>query len=154
MITIEGGAQLEAKLNALGRDAAKKIGRRAVTTAAGVIRTAARQNARSMVGGEMGSQIAKHIKSFVQKRQKRFYYSRGVDVDPKGQAEGIFVDIAEDGNRNYIPAAIEFGHDDAQPIPFLKSAWKANDRRSLSVMMKSLREGIESEARKQTRSKK
>jgi hypothetical protein len=49
------------------------------------------------------------------------------------------------GKKSYIPAAIEYGHDEARPIPYIRAAWAATRQRDVQIMGKRLKEGIERE---------
>ena len=66
---------------------------------------------------------------------------------PKGASSSLSTRKTT-GRRSYIPAAIEFGHGNAAPIPFLRKAWFARQRQALDVVLKTMRDGVEREGRK------
>jgi len=86
---------------------AKKIVRQAVRAAWKPLLDRAKENALSMVGGEMGRLLARHMTLRAFRRQKKGSYGVLVRIKP-----GIdeFVHISTTGRRAYIPAAIEYGH--------------------------------------------
>lgn len=125
MMTIreKGFAKLETKLTKLLPATAKKVVRKAVRKGAKPVQKAGRENAVSMVGGEMGALLKKHLIIRAFKKQRRGQFGVQVRLRPE-VAE--FVEVSKDGKRNYIPSAIEYGHISAGgfvgPIPFMRTA--------------------------------
>lgn len=106
-VVLKGDRELERKLRRLENKVAKKIVRKAVKKALLPVKRAAKANASAMVGGEMGGLLRKAliIRPFKKQRSGSF----GAQVMLKG---GVieFVHITQAGERQYIPAAIEYGH--------------------------------------------
>lgn len=107
-IVITGMKELERKFKELDAKVAKKIVRKSVRAGAKVAQRKAKENARTMVGGNMGRLIAKYLKLLVWRRQRPGAYGMGLTISEKGN--DVFVVTSKDGRRNYIPHAIEFGH--------------------------------------------
>ncbi len=116
---IQGGAKLDRMLAGLANKAAKKIVRSTVTQAIKIPKTQMASNAKTMIGGKMGSKIASSVQARAHKKQRPGSYARFVSLKT-GIPE--FIHTAKDGKQTYIPAAIEFGHDDVAPIPFARDA--------------------------------
>lgn len=66
-------------------------------------------------------------------------YARAVDLKP-GVDE--FIHITKDGVRHYIPNAIEYGHDSAAPIPYLRRAFESTKTQAGLTLQEQLRKGI------------
>lgn len=141
----KGFELFDAKLKALPTKVGKKIVRTATRAGAKNTLKEVKSNAKSLIGGEMGTLIAKHAKIIVFKHQRRGSF--GVQI---GMKAGVpeFTDYSKVGRRNYIPAAIEFGHGNARPIPFIRSAWDKTKRQDIRIMGKQLKIGIEREAKR------
>ena len=147
---------LDAKLMRLETKVAKKIVKDATRAGAKVTLKQVKSNAKSMVGGNMGNLLAKHAKIIVFKHQRRGSWGvqigmkSGVpefDYWPVGSSSSLSGRRAT-GKKSYIPSAIEYGHDNARPIPFIRSAWAATKNRATKVMARELRQGIEREGKK------
>jgi hypothetical protein len=150
-MAIRGGKELERKLLNIERKVAKKVVRKAVRVGQKSTLAAAKTNAKSMIksglGGEgelgtMGSLIANNLK-IVSPKQRKGSYRLSVGIDSK--ANDIFVDISKAGKRNYIPAAIEFGHGstkEACAIPFMRNANAKTEGGKVGIVTKELRRGI------------
>ena len=136
---LSGFEGLERKLLNLERKVGKGIVRKAVRKAAKPAFDQAKQNARNMVGGKMGGLLAKnlHIRAF--KKQRRGQYGIAVKIKP-----GIneFIHIGKGGTRYYIPAAIEYGHDEVMPIAFLRMAAKVTENKQKTILSTGLAAGI------------
>jgi len=148
-VDIRGLKELDRKLRALDRRVKGKLTRSAVKHGAGVIKDQAKSNAISMVGGEMGSLIEKNLQVRAFKKQRRGSY--GVAVKLKSGEIG-FIWITQDGTREYIPAAIEFGHEggwnQANPtfvpaIPFARAAFDSKVRLAERTIARILGLGLE-----------
>lgn len=144
-LQLEGGAALEKKLLALERNVAKKIVRKAVRAGAKPVLAAIKASSRSMVGGSMGALIAKNLQTRGFKKQKRGQFGVATRFKPDIPE---FVEVSADGQRNFIPADIEFGHEDraggqVPAIPFMRSAFDATKRASEKAVALELKTGIE-----------
>jgi len=152
-INIQGAELLEKKLLALERKVAKKIVRKAVRAGAKPLLKATKAAAQSMVGGAMGQMLSKNIVTRAFKKQKKGQY--GVGVSTKSESAGApveFVAVSQSGDRQYIPAAIEFGHVDrgggwVPAIPFMRSSFDATKRASEKIVAQTLKTEIECAAK-------
>lgn len=147
-IDIRGLKELDRKLRALDNKVKRKLVKSAVKKGASVILDRVKSNAVTMVGGEMGALLAKNVKVKAFRRQKRGSY--GVGVRPKNHIG--FIWITQDGTREYIPAAIEFGHfggwQQANPsfvpaIPFMRTAFDSKVRAAERTIARVLGLGLE-----------
>ncbi len=122
-INVTGAKQIEAALAAMDTKIARKTVRQAVRASGKVTVEKTRQNAQTLVGGKMGAEIAKNVQIRAWRRQKRGVY--GMSIRLKTGVEA-FIHIADQSKypsgRTYIPFAIEYGHDNAAPIPFMRNA--------------------------------
>lgn len=141
---LAGGKELNAKLLRIERKVAKQVVKKAVRAATKPMIKAGRSNARSMIGGTMGGLIAKNIKAIVFKFQRSG--SWGMQVGMKPDVPEL-EDFTSDGKKNYIPAAIEYGHDDAAAIPFIRKSWDATKALAKSILGIELKKGVESAAK-------
>ncbi|KPK67834.1 MAG: hypothetical protein AMJ84_12265 [Acidithiobacillales bacterium SM23_46] len=150
-MTLEGGKELERKLTSLERKVAKKIVRQAVRAGLRPTLAAAKDNARSNIGGKMGALIARHTVLRARKKQRRGSYSMAVRT--KSESEGApaeFLGETKEGARYYIPAALEFGH--RTPFgpqghkvgarPFMRPAADTTREQSIRLVSETLRAGI------------
>lgn len=141
---LEGGAALEKKLLALERTVGKKIVRKAVRAGAKPVLRAIKASARSMVGGSMGALIAKNLQTRAFKKQKKGQFGAATRFKPDIPE---LTETSADGQRNFIPADIEFGHEDraggqVPAIPFMRSAFDATKRASEKAVVLELKKGI------------
>ena len=143
-ITLQGFDSLDTALKLLPIKVQKVIVKRATKAAAKNTKVQVQLNALRMINGEMGEMIYHATKVMVFKHQRRGSWGVQIGMDPK---ETRFIDYSASGKRNYIPSAIEYGHDSARPIPFIRSAWDRTKRQNVNIMSKMLRTGIEKEAR-------
>ncbi len=145
-LLITGAEEIEAKLKALERKVSKKIVRSAVRAGAKPMLKGAKNNSKVMVGGEMGSLLARNLQTRGFKRQRKGQF--GVFTATKtGDDVPEFVDVAKSGQRNYIPAAIEYGHVDraggfVPAIPFMRNAFDTFKRLAKKRFREKLWEGI------------
>lgn len=153
---LEGFEGLDRKLLALPKKVAKKIVRTATREAAKVTLKKVKSNAKSMIGGNMGALISKHAKVIVFKHQRKGSYGVQIgmkpnvpqfDYYPVGATSSLSTRKTT-GKKSYIPAAIEFGHDEARPIPYIRAAWAVSKARAVKKMASVLKQGIEREAKK------
>ena len=147
-MNLQGGKELDRKLKTLGTKVGKKVVRTAVRAGAKVELEVSKANATSMVGGDMGSLIAKNLAVRAFKKQRKGSYGVSTIIKPNDK----FVYIAKvhskyPGGRTYIPAAIEFGHDNARPIPFRRNAADSTKNKRVQVIGVKLKEGIEAIAK-------
>ena len=147
-INVTGAKELEAALGGFERKVSQKVVGKALRTGANIIKDKQRSNAPAMVGGDMGGQLAKAIKVKAGK-PRRYSHLFRVWIDPK--TEGLVV-TSKDGTRNYIPAAIEYGHaapDDAKgtkvvaAIPFMRDGYDSKKNLSKRAVEIALKLGIE-----------
>jgi hypothetical protein len=155
-LTTTGFELFDAKLIKLEHKVAKKIVKDATRGAAKITLKQIKANAKSMIGGNMGALIAKHAKIIVFKHQRRG--SWGVQIGMKaGVPEFDYWPVGSSSSlstrkstrkKSYIPAAIEHGHGNATPIPYIRSAWVQTKARDIKTMGKLLKQGIEREAKR------
>jgi hypothetical protein len=144
-ITLKGFNSLNTVLKLLPIKVQKKVVKQATKAAAKNTKVQVQLNALRMINGEMGELIYHATKVMVFKHQRRGSWGVQIGMDPK---EDRFVHHSASGKRSYIPSAIEYGHDSARPIPFIRSAWDRTKRQNVNIMSKVLRTGIEREALK------
>ena len=153
---LEGFEGLEKKLVSLEKKVSKKIVRKATRDAAKVTLNQVKSNAKSMVDGNMGGLLAKYAKVIVFKHQRRGSYGVQIGMKPNVPefdywpvgASSSLKNRKTTGKKSYIPAALEYGHDNARPIPFTRRAFQSTKTRSIKAMAESLKTGIEREATK------
>ena len=136
---IEGIDQLNRQLMSLERNASKKIARGAVTRGTRPALQAVKTNAKSMVGGEMGALMAANLKSRTWKKPPKSMYAKAIVFKPDVKE---FVHESKAGKRSYIPSAIEHGHGNAAPIPYMRTAFNQTRQTSLQTITNELRSGI------------
>jgi len=155
-MTLSGFDGLDKQLLSLERKVAKKIVRTATREAAKVTLKKVKENAGSMVGGNMGALLAKFAKIIVFKHQRKGSYGVQIGMKPNVPqfdyypvgASSALTTRKTTGKKSYIPAAIEYGHDNARPIPYIRSAFQSTKAKAVQVLGKELKEGIEREARR------
>jgi len=150
-IKLEGVENLDRKLRRIELNSAKKIVRKGVRTGAKVIQMAEKQNAESVVGGDMGSLLAKHTIIKAAKRQMRGSFGVSVMLRPNVEE---FVHTTADGQKHYIPNAIEYGHaapGDAggeKTVPamsFVRKAQDENKQKALDTTDRQIARDLEIE---------
>ena len=146
-LQIQGAAELERMLQTLPDRVDRKVIRQAVRSAQKVVRTAEQASARSMVGGEMGDRIARSLQVRAPQRQQRGRYSLHVQL---ARDEEGFVHVTKAGRREYIPAAIEYGHmagtTYVPAIPFGRTAAEQATASAMVTFTDALRTGLLREA--------
>lgn len=154
-MTLEGFEGLGAKLLRLEKKTAKKIVRSSTRAAAKVTLKQVKSNAKSMIGGNMGSLIAKHAKVIVFKHQRKGSYGVQIGMKPNvpqfdywpvGSSSSLRARRTT-GKKSYIPAAIEYGHGNARPIPYIRRAWETTKPKAVKTLANELKQGIEREAK-------
>ncbi len=128
----------------LEKTTGRKIVRGALRKGSKVIQTAAKENARTMVGGEMGALIAKNIVVRALKKCRRGSFVINVQI----RAVDEFMHVTRTGKRYFIPAAIEAGHDNVAPVPFMRNAHAVHEHSARQVVVSEINKGIERQARK------
>lgn len=149
-VTLEGFKKTEAKFLSLEKKVAKGIVRKAVRAGAKPINEGIKDNAKSIVGGEMGALIAKNIITRVAKKQKKGQYKMNVLIK-KDVPE--FISVAASGKESYIPAAIEYGHaigsslfrssKTVPAIPFARMAAASKKKEAIKEMANKFKTGLE-----------
>jgi len=156
MFKLEGFEKLDRQLLNLERKTAKKIVLKSTREGAKVILKKVKSNAKSMVGGNMGGLLAKYAKVIVFKHQRRGSYGMQIGMKPNvpefdywpvGSSSSL-TSRKTTGKKSYIPAALEYGHDNAKPIPFYRAAWNASKKKAVSTLARELKKGIEREAKR------
>ncbi len=142
---VRGQKELERKLKALDSRVKGRLVRKAVKSGADVIKHQVESNAVTMVGGDMGELLSRRLGTRRFRKQKKGSYGVALRIRP-GPLE--FVWITQDGTRQYVPAAIEFGHADraggfVPAIPFMRTAFDSKVRRSVQVIGNILKIGVE-----------
>ena len=107
-ISVDGAKAVEKSLLNLEIKVGRKIVRTALRNGAKIVHKTAKANALANVGGELGPKIAKSLKVRAMTRMNLSNVGVKVQIDPKANDE--FVYVTKDGNRYYIPNAVEFGH--------------------------------------------
>lgn len=149
-MTITGAKEIEAKLVSLEKKVAKSIVRKAVRAGAKPIHVTAKANALNAVGGTMGSKISRALAVRAFRRQRRGQY--GVNVIFKD--DPMLIHITKDGTRQYIPAAIEYGHafpgrggknapKDVPARPYMRPAFDSKKGEAERAVRRELLAGIE-----------
>lgn len=145
MAVVEGAKELERKFLALERKTAKKIVRSAVRKGSKVIVNTVKVNAVNMVGGSMGTLLRKNVIVRAFKKQKKGSFGVRTMLRPEVDE---FVHITKNNVRQYIPAAIEYGHDNAAAIPFMRNASDAQGEKARQVAIEEMKRGLMRDARK------
>lgn len=163
---IEGADKIERKLLAMPKRVAKKVIRKAVREGGKPILKDMKSNVKSMLGrsgmktftyqtgkknvklhtvGVRGL-LLKYLALRKWRRQRPLAFGMGVYISP--EANEFFAGVSAQGQRYYIPAAIEYGHGNVAAIPFMRTAVDKNKGRSVAIMKKAIAAGIEREASK------
>lgn len=145
--TITGAKELERALGELPKKIARTVVRKAVRKGAKIMAAEAKSNARRNVGGSMGKLIARRIGVSAATRQRPGSYTMYMDV----KADEEFVHVSKDGNRSWIPNAIEYGHiarggGFVPPNPYLRPAFDSKKGEAISIMTREIRDGVVREA--------
>ena len=146
-INVTGAKEIEKELEVLGKKTSKKIGRKSCRGGAKSVKPSVQSNARTMVGGNMGNLIAKSYRIRKAKEIAKHSGVYAIAIEPKPEVPQ-FVSISKIGTRNYIPAAIEYGHDNVPPIPFARKTAAQSERSAMKVMKNVFVDGIEAEWKK------
>lgn len=130
-IQLKNAQAIQNALNAFEKKIATKVVRQGVRAAWKPLHGRAKENARSMVSGEMGKLLARNLQLRAFRRQKKGSY--GMLVRLKSGVDE-FVHISATGQRAYIPAAIEYGH----AAPYRGGKGAAKDVAARPFMRKAL----------------
>jgi hypothetical protein len=150
-MTLDGFDKFDRALAKLPNKVGKSVVRKATRSAVKPVLKAIKDNAHGMIGGRMGALIAKHAKIIVFKHQRRGSYGLQVgmkagvpefDYYPIG-ARSSLDNKKTSGKKSYIPSAIEFGHGNARPIPYIRNAWDKTKSRAVKILGIELKNGIE-----------
>ncbi len=178
MATITGMNQLVRKLKRLESKVAKKIVRTGVRDGSKVFQKEVKSNILSMLTGgrtlktkagktKVSSTLEK-IKGRLSAAMHNAIIVRGIKKQKKGQwganvqfnltKQGDVLIYKGKGKRQFIPAAIEYGHrlffmghdtgKKTRPIPFARKAFDSKDSTAKQTAIDSIKSGILSEARK------
>ena len=141
-MTITGVKEIEKKFKRLEKKDSRKIVKKEAREAQkSVMLPAVKSNATAMIGGSMGSAIAKKLAVRAMTKMKRGSYGAKVIIKEDEQ----FVHVSADGVRSYIPNAIEYGHAApnnkggtkiTKPIPYKRKAFEEK-RRALAAKFES-----------------
>jgi hypothetical protein len=153
---LEGVGNIERYLSTVERKTAKSIVRKAATRGTSVLRKQIRMNAVSMVGGSMGTLLAKNVTTGTLRTRGRYSsYGKWVGIRPRVRefehyAKGKSV---YKNKRTYIPSAIEYGHISSwfghytggitRPVPFMRRAFETHKHMALNAFSAKLKELIE-----------
>jgi len=114
---IQNAQAVQNAMNAFEKKISKKIVKQGVKAAWTPLLKRAKANARALDSGKtkqkksqrMGHRIAVALVLQAFKRQRPGQYGMHVRINPKKAGQFVVVS-PKTGNRNYIPAAIEYGH--------------------------------------------
>ena len=162
-VTITKGKEIQGLLSKLPKKLEKKIIRTSVRDSQKIGLAATKQNASSMVGGEMGAAISKDAQLKAFKKQKRGSYGMSIRLRPDDEmiyyTEGLDGGV---GKRYYIPFAIEYGHafpgrgggksppKDVPAIPFMRKAGIDTAPKRLQHFTDKTWDGIEKAMKEQS----
>lgn len=106
-MTITGAKEIDKKLHKLAtKDVSTSARKSTRESQKAVMLPAVKSNAEGMVGGSMGTLIAKNLTVRAMTKMQRGSYGAKVVIKPTD----AFVYFSADGTRSYIPNAIEYGH--------------------------------------------
>ena len=147
MITmkIDGAKEIEKMLDRLGTKVGKKVVKSALKTAAKAPLQQAKSNAKALASGKSKKGISKLIAKFLKARMmsKMRKGNFGVAVEVSAKGNDYFVGYTSEGKRYYIPAAIEYGHDNVAPRSFMRNAWDVTKSKAFAIATNHMRKGIE-----------
>lgn len=148
-INVTGAKEIERALAAMPDKIARKMVRKGVRLAGKVTLQKTKQNAQTLVGGKMGALLAKNVQIRAWRRQRRGMYGMSVRLKT-GIDEFIHLAVNSKypSGRTYIPFAIEYGHDNAAPIPFMRNAADSTRDRVVKTFSEFIFSKISAEFRK------
>ena len=143
---VYGVKGVEKRLDLLEKKVAKKVVSQAVQKVAkSILKTKMKNNATSMVGGEMGKALAKSISTYVAKKRNNGDFMVIARTKPK-KGQEHFIYMSKSQKRSYVPHAIEFGHGNTKPIPFMRKAWIESMRTAQKALGKQIVSNIVKQA--------
>ena len=155
-IKLEGAQKLDKLLGQLPKKVGRKVVNKAIKKAARPMMKEQKSNAVSMVGGKMGKALRRFIGLRQQKKRKPGDFGFNILIRkqgnpffvyyPKGSSSSLATRKTT-GRRTYIPAAIEYGHGTAKPIPFMRKAYHKLKRSAIKMLHRELWAGIKREAK-------
>lgn len=165
-MTVTGAKEIEAMLKRMERKEVSRIARTETREAQkNIMRPAIGSKAMGMVGGKMGTEIAKALIVRAMTKMRRGSYGAKVIIKPtdafvhftKGSAFDMNTKKQISGKRHYIPNAIEYGHAGpgkagtkekvAAPNPFQRAAYEEKRRPLAEHFAKKVTRAIEQAAR-------
>lgn len=160
-VSLTGLPELDRKFRRLPKRVQSKVLRKALDSGLQAELRQAKANALSMVGGPMGSLLEAALEIGKPKRNKKGEITRRTQFAKSSntifveQTKGPSLDSKTNkwasSRRNYIPAAIEFGHGsdkEKAAIPFMRKAFETTKQTVIRATLLTLRAGVENEARK------
>jgi hypothetical protein len=158
-IKVTGANEIEKLLRQLERkEAANAVRKGTRETQKETILVDAQNNVNSLVGGSMGSAIAKNLVVRAMTKLLKFNYGHKVIIK---ETDAFVYESKNTGTRYYIPFAIEYGHafpgrgsgvymakgmsekrakqkasgnKDVAPIQFMRKAFEANRKKAVDVL--------------------
>lgn len=152
--------EITESLKRLSAPQAKKVYRRSIRAAAKMVADNVKQSVMSSFKGAVSSlktrkirmtgNMRKILKRAIMVRRprkaKRGNIQFGIMFNTKKYPQLIHTSKA--GKRSFIPAAIEYGHGNAKPVPFVRTAYERSKNMVLDAMKKSIWRDIEKIATK------
>lgn len=141
-VVVTGVDELDRKLRGLAPKVQRKIVHRAVKAALGPVEAEAKARAPVRTGAlrsEIG--IARDLRS----KSRNVI---GYEVVIKGTDGSPMVKHTKDGQRVFVPYAVEFGHSRAPAHPFMRPAFETKGQAARAACIALIRAGIEKEAKR------
>ena len=107
-IVFQGSKELIRALHKLPDAVHQKVAKAGLRPAANIVLAKARANVRARPGGSLGATIARYLHLRVFANPWTDWKGMVVEVGHRGNDE--LVVMSKSGQRNYLPAAIEYGH--------------------------------------------
>jgi hypothetical protein len=107
-IKVEGAEQIIKRFAQMAQKDVGVITKKALKSGGKITLEKTKENANTMVGGEMGKTLSRYLGLRFMARMYRGFY--GIKCEISNRANDIFVYTSKKGNRSYIPTAIEYGH--------------------------------------------
>ena len=146
LFDVKGLKRLNKNIDLLEKKVAKKVIKKAVReTGKATILKAARANAKSILGGDLGKLISKATKLQPNKKQRKGQYA--MMVKPSDKFNDELTHTSKAGRVTYIPYAIEYGHGNAKPIPIFRKAYLSMKDKAEKLMIAETLKGIDQAVR-------
>ncbi|MBE3101475.1 MAG: HK97 gp10 family phage protein [Firmicutes bacterium] len=136
------GQEVKTLIEGLSKNVASKIIRKSVRDGMKVYQDEAKGTATTMVGGTMGMLLADSMQIRARKKKKKGFYAMNVLLK-SGVKEFFYTAKKGKQKTTYIPAAIEYGHFGAAPIPFMRKAFLQSKEAIIDTVQSSLKDEIE-----------